>query len=92
MPYSRIFSHWPFGLKRVQSQASSHCCAAAMVEANQHTSVLGIVRQRLVPSRANDGWGFELMQSVVLHVPLCVPTSFELVCPIGGVELKVFVL
>jgi len=44
--------------------------AAAMVEANQHTSVLGIVQQRLVPSKANDGWGFELLQSVVLHVPL----------------------
>jgi exportin-2 (importin alpha re-exporter) len=41
-----------------------------MVEANQHTSVLGIVQQRLVPSKANDGWGFELLQSVVLHVPL----------------------
>ena len=46
--------------------------AAAMVEANQHTSVLGIVQQRLVPSKVNDGWGFELLQSVVLHVPLCV--------------------
>lgn len=44
--------------------------AAAMVEANQHTSVLGIVQQRLVPSKANDGWGFELLQSVVLHLPL----------------------
>ncbi|KAH9023317.1 Cse1-domain-containing protein [Lactarius hengduanensis] len=44
--------------------------AAAMVEANQHTSVLGIVQQRLVPSKTNDGWGFELLQSVVLHVPL----------------------
>ena len=46
--------------------------AAAMVEANQHTSVLGIVQQRLVPSKTNDGWGFELLQSVVLYVPLCV--------------------
>jgi len=46
--------------------------AAAMIEANQHTSVLGIVQQRLVPSKTNDGWGFELLQSVVLYVPLCV--------------------
>ena len=45
---------------------------AAMVEVNQHTSVLGIVQQRLVPSKVNVGWGFELLQSVVLHVPLCV--------------------
>jgi exportin-2 (importin alpha re-exporter) len=44
--------------------------AAVMIEANQHTSVLGIVQQRLVPSKANDGWGFELLQSVVLHIPL----------------------
>ena len=35
-------------------------------------SVLGIVQQRLVPSKANDRWGFELLQSVVLHIPLCV--------------------
>ena len=49
--------------------------AALMVEANQHTSVLGIVQQRLVPSKANDGWGFELLQSVVLHVPLYVPLN-----------------
>jgi exportin-2 (importin alpha re-exporter) len=44
--------------------------AAAMVEAGQHIPVLGIVQQRLVPSKANDGWGFELLQSVVLHIPL----------------------
>ena len=48
------------------------CDAVAMVEANQHMSVLGIVQQRLVPSKANDRWGFELLQSVVLHIPLCV--------------------
>jgi exportin-2 (importin alpha re-exporter) len=44
--------------------------AAAMVEAGQHVPVLGIVQQRLVPSKVNDGWGFELLQSVMLHVPL----------------------
>jgi exportin-2 (importin alpha re-exporter) len=44
--------------------------AVAMVEANQHMPVLGIVQQRLIPSKANDGWGFELLQSVVQHVPL----------------------
>lgn len=46
------------------------CDAPAMVQANQHTAVLGIVQQRLVPSKANDGWGFELLQSIMLHVPL----------------------
>lgn len=44
--------------------------AAAMVEAGQHIPVLGVVQQRLIPSKANDGWGFELLQAVVLHVPL----------------------
>ena len=32
--------------------------AAAMVKANQHTLVQGIVQQRLMVSKANDGWGF----------------------------------
>ena len=45
----------------------------AMVKANQHMLVLGIVQQRLVLSKTNDRWGFELLQSIVLHVPLCVP-------------------
>lgn len=44
--------------------------AAALVDAGQHIPVLGIVQQRLVPSKVNDGWGFELLQSVVLHIPL----------------------
>ena len=51
------------------------CDAVAMVEANRHMSVLGIVQQRLVPSKANDGRGFELLQSVLLHIPLCVSFS-----------------
>ena len=46
--------------------------AAAMVEVNQHASVLGIVQQRLVPSKANDGWGIELLQASLVRVPLCV--------------------
>ncbi len=49
--------------------------AVAMVQANQHISVLGIVQQRLVPSKVNDGWGFELLQSIALHVPLYVLSS-----------------
>ena len=56
--------------------------AAAMVEVNQHTSVLGIVQQRLVPSKTNDGWGFELLQSIVLHVPSFV----HALLPAGGVD------
>ncbi|OSC99927.1 Cse1-domain-containing protein [Trametes coccinea BRFM310] len=43
--------------------------AAAMVAAGQLTQVLGVVQQRLIPSKLNDGWGFELLQAVVQHVP-----------------------
>ena len=31
-------------------------------------SVLAVVQQRLIPSKINDSWGFELLQSVMLHV------------------------
>ncbi|CDO76999.1 hypothetical protein BN946_scf184298.g26 [Trametes cinnabarina] len=43
--------------------------AASMVAAGQLTQVLGVVQQRLIPSKLNDGWGFELLQAVVQHVP-----------------------
>lgn len=39
-----------------------------MVAAGQLASVLGILQQRLIPSKVNDVWGFELLQSVVEHV------------------------
>ncbi|KAI0833709.1 Cse1-domain-containing protein [Trametes gibbosa] len=41
----------------------------SMVAAGQLTQVLGVVQQRLIPSKLNDGWGFELLQAVVQHVP-----------------------
>ena len=50
--------------------------AAAMVEANLR------VQQRLVPSKTKDGWSLELLQNVVLHVPLCV-----CVIPLKGLDL-----
>ena len=43
--------------------------APAMVAQGQITQVLGVVQQRLIPSKLNDGWGFELLQSVVQHAP-----------------------
>ncbi|KAG5652934.1 hypothetical protein H0H81_003010 [Sphagnurus paluster] len=42
--------------------------SAQMLPAGQVASVLAVVQQRLIPSKANDSWGFELLQSVVLHV------------------------
>lgn len=42
--------------------------APEMVKAGQLEGVLAIVQQRLVPSKMNDGWGFELLEGVVRHV------------------------
>ncbi|KAI0321195.1 Cse1-domain-containing protein [Amylostereum chailletii] len=42
--------------------------SAQMVATGQFTSVLGIVQQRLIPSKINDAWGFELLKAVVQHV------------------------
>ena len=39
-----------------------------MVASGQIASVLGILQQRLIPSKVNDAWGFQLLQSVVQHV------------------------
>ncbi|KAG2131005.1 CAS/CSE protein [Suillus clintonianus] len=43
--------------------------AAEMVKTGQITAVLAVVQQRLIPSKINDGWGFELLQGVVQYVP-----------------------
>ncbi|KAI0029192.1 importin alpha re-exporter [Vararia minispora EC-137] len=43
--------------------------ARQIVESKQLESVLGIVQQRLIPSKINDAWGFELLQAVVRYVP-----------------------
>lgn len=41
---------------------------AAMFAAGQVASVLAVVQQRLIPSKINDAWGFELLHSVVLNI------------------------
>ncbi|KAG6868898.1 hypothetical protein C0993_008196 [Termitomyces sp. T159_Od127] len=41
--------------------------SAGMFAAGQVASVLAVVQQRLIPSKLNDAWGFELLQSVVLN-------------------------
>ena len=46
--------------------------AQEMVRAGQVERVLAIVQQRLVPSKMNDGWGFELLAGVVQDVDPCV--------------------
>lgn len=42
--------------------------AQEMTRAGQVERVLAIVQQRLVPSKINDGWGFELLEGVVRDV------------------------
>jgi exportin-2 (importin alpha re-exporter) len=39
-----------------------------MVAAGQIAPVLAVAQQRLIPSKINDAWGIDLLQSVVLHV------------------------
>jgi exportin-2 (importin alpha re-exporter) len=41
-----------------------------MFTQGQITPVLAVVQQRLIPSKLNDAWGFELLQAVVQFVPL----------------------
>jgi exportin-2 (importin alpha re-exporter) len=40
-----------------------------MLAAGQVASVLAVAQQRLIPSKVNDAWGFELLQAVVQNVP-----------------------
>ncbi|KAH6910802.1 importin alpha re-exporter [Coprinopsis sp. MPI-PUGE-AT-0042] len=39
-----------------------------MVAGGQIANVLAVVQQRLIPSKMNDSWGFELLQAVFLYV------------------------
>ena len=40
-----------------------------LVATGQYLAILGVVQQRLIPSKLNDAWGFDLLQSVVQHIP-----------------------
>jgi len=40
-----------------------------MAASGQFTSVLAVVQQRLIPSKVNDAWGFELLQAVLMYIP-----------------------
>ena len=42
---------------------------AQMAASGQFMSVLAVVQQRLIPSKVNDAWGFELLQAVMLYIP-----------------------
>jgi len=36
----------------------------------QFAPMLAVAQQRLIPSKINDAWGFELLQAVVKNIPL----------------------
>ncbi|EJD01973.1 Cse1-domain-containing protein [Fomitiporia mediterranea MF3/22] len=44
---------------------------AQLATTGQFTSVLAVVQQKLIPSKVNDTWGFELLQAIVR----CIPTA-----------------
>jgi len=60
--------------------------SAQMFAAGQVASVLAVVQQRLIPSKANDEWGFNLLQSVITNVNPCVLVTFS-ICFVVVVDL-----
>ncbi len=52
-----------------------------MISTGQLTPILGVLQQRLIPSKLNDGWGFDLLEAIVAFVPTYV--DFPLLACIG---------
>jgi len=46
-----------------------------LLQSKQIETVLGIVQQRLIPSKLHDGWAFELLDGTVSNVPAYVPSE-----------------
>lgn len=42
--------------------------ASALLQNKQFEVVLGIIQQRLIPSKLQDGWAFDLLQGVAYNV------------------------
>lgn len=42
---------------------------AQFASSGQHTSILAVIQQKLIPSKVNDVWGFELLQAIVRYIP-----------------------
>ncbi|PAV17971.1 importin alpha re-exporter [Pyrrhoderma noxium] len=40
-----------------------------IASSGQFTSVLAVVQQKLIPSKVNDVWGFELLQALIQYIP-----------------------
>ncbi len=63
------------GLVKLLSAYLSHD-SKEMVANRQIATVLGVIQQRLIPSKQNDGWGFELLRAVVRYVDGWIPSHF----------------
>ena len=44
--------------------------APSIIRNGQLTSILAVIQQRLIPSKMNDVYGFELLQAVVMDIPV----------------------
>ncbi|EPQ50330.1 Cse1-domain-containing protein [Gloeophyllum trabeum ATCC 11539] len=42
---------------------------AYMVETGAYVKVLGVIQQRLIPSKVHDSWGFELLCTLISNIP-----------------------
>lgn len=56
------------GLVKLLKAFLSHD-AKQMVATGQYIAVLAVIQQRLIPSKINDGWGFELLQAIIQYIP-----------------------
>jgi exportin-2 (importin alpha re-exporter) len=43
--------------------------ATHFTTSGQFTGILAVVQQKLIPSKVNDAWGFELLQAIVQYIP-----------------------
>ncbi|CAG8598816.1 6838_t:CDS:10 [Acaulospora colombiana] len=41
--------------------------AAGLLQSKQFETVLGVIQQRLIPSKLHDGWAFELLEGTILN-------------------------
>lgn len=58
--------------------------AANLVQSKQLETVLGIIQQRLIPSKLHDSWAFELLDGTVSNIPAYVLlSSFQ---PLANIE------
>ncbi|THH29169.1 hypothetical protein EUX98_g5041 [Antrodiella citrinella] len=44
--------------------------ASQIISSGHYTAILAVVQQRLIPSKINDAWGFELLQAVLQNIPV----------------------